>query len=181
MSESKDFDMSTTCFARDLRIGCIRLGCADSLPLASAFVDLAKTEASIAFWGATPEPWNGTSLVSINMYRLPAGKAEFQRMIRWFSDARKKRARLPDGVAFEETTLAVDRIPANWVHEGFARSGRDFIHIYRSSDLAILMRFLGKAGTILDNPLLEQVHKNLRIVEKQWIVDFPKTRPKKRA
>ena len=102
-------------------------------------------------------------------------------MIRWFSDARKKRARLPDGVAFEETTLAVDRIPANWVHEGFARSGRDFIHIYRSSDLAILMRFLGKAGTILDNPLLEQVHKNLRIVEKQWIVDFPKTRPKKRA
>ncbi len=181
MSKSKQFELSAACFARELRIGCIRLGSADSLPLASAFVDLSKTEASITFWGATPEPWNGTSLVSINMYWLPASRAEFRRMIKWFSDVQKNRARLPDGVAFEETTLAVHRVPAGWVHEGFARSGRDFIHIYRSRDRAILMRFLGKAGTILDNPLLAQVHKNLRIVDNQWIVDFPKTKPRKRA
>jgi hypothetical protein len=65
------------------------------------------------------------------------------------------------------------------VHEGFPRSGRDFIHIYQSDKLAILIRFLGKAGNILDNPLLKQIHENLRIVENQWIVDIPKTKPRK--
>ena len=78
MSESKDFDMSTTCFARDLRIGCIRLGCADSLPLASAFVDLAKTEASIAFWA--PRPNHGMALRSsrLTCTGCPQAKPSFK-------------------------------------------------------------------------------------------------------
>ncbi len=183
MPKSKDLDinMSEERFLHDLRIGCIRLRNADSLPIASSFVVLSKTDVSITFWGATPEPWDGVSLVSIRMFQLPRFKAEFQREIKWFSDKRKKRARLPEGVAFEENTLAMRGVPANWVHEGFARSGRDFIHTYETDKLAILIRFLGKAGNILDNPLLKQIHENLSIVENQWIVEFPKTKPQKRT
>ena len=101
-------------------------------------------------------------------------QAEFQGETKWFSDKRKKRARFPDGVAFEENTLA---ITANWVHEGrFARSGSEAVIS------SILMNRIShdsdtipgqKARNILDNPLLKQIHENLSIVENQWIVEFP--------
>lgn len=177
MSRSRDIVMNGVRLDPDLRIGCVHLANADSLPLASAFVELSAAEVSITFWGATPEPWDGATIVSIRMFRLPRGRAEFQRDIDFFSEERRKRSRLPEGVAFGENTLAIGGVPARWVHDGFARSNRDFIHIYRSDKLGILIRYLGKAGDILDNPLLRPIHENLRIVEDQWIVEFPETRP----
>ena len=181
MSRSKQIDMSEIRLVADLRIGCIHLKKAHTLPLSETFVDLAANEISITFWGDTPEPWDGTSLVSIRMFRLPKGRGEFQRQIDWFSNKRKQRARLPDGVPFDSTTMAIRSAPASWQHEAFARSGRDFIHIYQTKRNGLLMRLVGHAGTILDNPLLKRVNQNLRIVEDQWIVAFPETEVRRRS
>ncbi len=181
MSRSKQIDMSEVRFAAELRIGNIRLAKANTLPLAETFVDISAGEVSITFWGDTPAPWDDISLASIRMFRLPRGRAEFQRQIEWFSDKRKQRARLPEGVPFDEHTLALRNVPESWKHTAFARSGRDFIHIYESKQQAILIRLLGKAGTILDNPLLKRIHRNLSIAEQQWIAKFPVTERRTRT
>jgi hypothetical protein len=80
---------------------------------------------------------------------------------------------------FDRTTLAIRDAPETWTHDGFARSGRDFIHIYQTKKRAILIRLLSKAGTVLDNPLLKRIHKNLAIIEDQWIGKFPSTELRK--
>ncbi len=181
MSRSKQIDMSGVRLARVLQIGCIRLVNANTLPLAQAFIDISATEVSITFRGDTPKPWDDVSLASIRMFKLPRGNTEFQRLIEWFSDKRKTRARLPDGLPFDESTLAIRRLPEGWKHEGFARSGRDFIHIYQTKKLAILVRLMGQTGTVLDNPLLKRIHRNLCIVDGQWVTDFPATEHRKQS
>ncbi|MDB5392181.1 MAG: hypothetical protein JWM11_7827, partial [Planctomycetaceae bacterium] len=61
----------------------------------------------------------------------------------------------------------------------FARSARDIIHVYTSKRFGVLIRSFGRSGSILDHPLLSQVHKNLRIIDDQWVQEFPTTQPLK--
>jgi hypothetical protein len=179
MPDSFMIDMSEVRLTKELRYGCICLKNAHLLPLAETFIRRNANEPSITFWGDTPEPWDAVSLVSISMFRMPQGRKEFQRQIDFFGDKRKKRAKLPEGEMFDTTTLAIKSVSSAWEHDAFARSGRDFIHIYRGKKYALLMRLLGKAGGVLDNPLLKLVHNNLRLVDEQWIIEPPATEPRK--
>lgn len=174
----KQIIMDSVRLVTPVRYGFLELAHADELPLAETVVSAEKDELSLALWGNTPAPWHHISLVSIQQYRLPGGQSEFDRLRTHFAEDRKKRARLPDGVPYDlATTLALHDVPAGWEHDGFACSSRDFIHLYTSKNRALLIRFLGKKGTILDNPLLSAVAANLRIVPKQWITAFPETEP----
>ena len=175
MLYSTTINMADMLLGSDLRFGCIRLENGDVLPLSQLFINVEDDQTSITFWGDTPEPWNAISLVSIQMFALPRGLVHLNDLIEHFSDLRKKRARLPEGVAFDEHTLAIATIPDGWTHEAFARSGRDLIHIYRSERQAVLVRFLGKAGDILDNPLLSAVCRHLSLVDGAWITSPPAT------
>lgn len=177
---SKQIDMSGIRLKADLSIGCCQLSRANSLPLSETFVCLSTSEVSITFWGDTKEPWTGVTLVNVYMFRLPHGRKEFERLQNSFADNRKKRARLPEGIPFTEDILAIKNAPASWEHSAFARSARDFIHIYNSKRFGVLIRFLGKEGTILDNPLIQRVHRNLRFIEDQWIVKYPETETRRR-
>lgn len=177
MAIEKQFEMSVCRFRRELRLGCIRLQDADSLSIASAFVDVSAAEITLSLFANYPRPWEGLSLLMVSMYKLPRGKAAYQEELQFFSASRKARARLPEGARFEPSILEISRRPTSWIHEAFARSGRDFIHTYQSADRAMLVRFLGKAGTIRDNPLFAHVQKNLSIVENQWVADLPQVRP----
>ena len=180
MSRSKEIDMSGVRLLDDLRIGCVYLKEASKLPLTDVFVTLSATEVSITFKNA-PESGNDLSLVSIVMFRFPKGRAEFQRLRTFFGQERKKRARLPDGVAFDPSILAIREAPPSWTHDGYARSGRDFVHTYESGKTAVHMRALLRSSEskVLDNPLLKRIHKNLRIVEGQWIVEYPETQSRR--
>jgi hypothetical protein len=178
---SKQIDMSGIRLKPDLEIGCCRLSHANTLPLSETFICLSPSEVSITFWGDTQAPWDGITLVNVFMFKHPRGRKEFERNQEFFSSNRKKRARLPEGVPFSEDILAIKKVPPSWNHTGFARSGRDFIHVYDSKRFGILVRFLGKEGTILDNPLIQRVHRNLRFVEDQWIVKYPETEPRRRS
>ena len=175
MNYSNTFNMGEMILGSDLQFGCIRLTNADVLPLSKVFINVEEDQTSITFWGDTPAPWNAISLVSIQMFALPGGQVPFNDLIEHFSDVRKKRARLPEGVAFDEHTLEVATIPDGWTHEAFARSGRDLIHIYRSEQQAVLLRYLGKAGDILNNPLLSAVCRNLSVADGAWVTSQPAT------
>jgi len=170
--------MDSLRFASDLRIGCIRLQGADLLPLVEAYVSVSAAQVALRLTGDMPKPWNLGTMVCIHTFRFPKGKSEFQRLVEWYGKERKTRARLPDGVQYDEHTLEVPNAPEGWTHDAWARSGRDFIHTYQSQKQALLLRLKGKDGTILDNPMLVQIHENLRIVEDQWIAKFPVTEPR---
>ncbi len=173
MPDSQQIDMSGLCLAPDLTFGCIRLRNADSLPLSGIFVTASGSEASITFTGDNPKPWDKHTLVSVRMFNLPDEQAEFQRLIEWFGRNRQERARLPERVAFNTATLAVREASDVWEHEAFPRSGRDFIHVYRTARQGVLIRWMGKSGTILDNPVIRGIHENLSLVEGQWVQEFP--------
>ena len=113
------------------------------------------------------------SFVSINTYRFPEGLAEFERICEWYGADRKLRAKLPEGVKFEKSILSVVAAPEDWDHEGYPQSNRKFVHIYRGSRQAVLIRWIAHSGTILDNSLFKPLVDNLRIVPGQWITDPP--------
>jgi hypothetical protein len=157
--------MSAACLPQEVHIGFVELKGAHRFPLSEVFVTLSANEISFTLKGDTEAPWADRSLVSITMFRLPKGRSEFNEQVAWFSEGRKKRVRLPEGDEFNPSMLAVRNAPISWIHDGFARSGHDFIHTYESDRHAMLIRYMSRAGTMLDHPLLRPVHKNLRILE----------------
>ena len=173
MATSKQFAMTARQFAPEIRFGCIELRKADALELDGANVQVSPGEMSLLLVGAKRSQWNGISHVAVHMFSLPRRRTEFQRQVEWFGRERRSRARLPEGVKFDAAVLAIVDPPDGWEHEAFPRSGRDFVHIYRSAGRAVLIRLATKAGTVLDHPLLKHVHENLRIVADQWIADIP--------
>lgn len=175
IQQSKEIYLSDVQLKSQLQLGCFTLRDAHKLPLSHIFVSISKSQATCAFWGATADDWEGTTLVNVNMYRLPEGKEEFLRQQEFFGKERKPKSKLPDGVEFDKTLLKFTGMPESWTHDAYARSNRDFIHIYQSKRMGILVRFLGKVGTILDNPLIASIASNLRVKEDQWIAEFPKT------
>ena len=148
-----------------LQCGFLEIRSADALPASKVIHSgLSDDKLSLTFWGDAER--DSAVLVSIQMYRLPEGRAEFDRNVIFFSDTRKKWARLPEGVKTTAATLAPVGVPASWKHDGFPRSGHDMIHTFTSDRHALLIRYLG--GKMLDNPLFRLVNENLRVVEDQW-------------
>ena len=179
MSDSRQLDMANAKFAPEIRFGCVSLAKADKLPLSEVFLDVGKGEMSLTLWGDTPAPWDDVSLVSIRMFKFPAGRAEFDHDLAFFGTDRKSRAKLPDGIPFDDSVLAIKEAPAGWTHEAFACGPRSFIHTYQTKKFAVLVRWMTKAGTVLNHPLFKGVHANLRIVEDQWIAAFPEAGPRR--
>jgi len=161
--------------------GCFNYGCIEVQDLADLSLNTANFlsapyKLNILLISYLDEPWKGDSHIAIHMFQLPEGQEEFDRIQAWFGDERKSRARLPDGVPFEESTLAIRNLPPDWKHTAYPRSGRDFIHIYTSAKQAILLRVKSKRGTILNHPLLRIATDNIRIVPFQWETQRPKLR-----
>ena len=168
-------DLSEERLQQKLSLGFCRLSNADILPLDHVYVCLSRSAVSIKFWGDTKGDWRGTTLVYVKMYKYPGGKTDFLREQKFYKEDRTSQATLPEGIPFEKSTLRIKNLPSGWTHDAFARSGRDFVHLYYSKKGGVLVHFLGKKGTILDNPLIERIASKLRIEEEQWIVELPKT------
>jgi hypothetical protein len=166
----KQYVMTDSCFTPEVRLGCVSIDNADQLPLDGA--DLIYDPETVTLALASSEA-GAFSFVSINMYRFPEGLAEFKRVCEWYGNDRKLRAKLPEGVKFEKSILSVPAAPEDWDHEGYPQSNRKFVHIYRGSQQAVLIRWIARSGTILDNALFKPLVDNLRIVPGQWITDPP--------
>ena len=81
----------------------------------------------------------------------PVARAELDELIEWFSDkkiASGPIARLPEGGRFDESILAIQGTSTEWSHTAFARTGRDYVHVYTSDEYGILLRTQAASGTI---------------------------------
>ena len=168
--DDQQYFLTDSCFTPEVRLGCISIENADQLPLDGA---------SLVYWdGAvtlalTSSNESADSFVSINTFRFPKGFAEFKRTCEWYGQDRKTRAKLPDGVNFDQNILSIPAAPEDWDHDAYPQSNRKFVHIYRGSKQAVLIRWIAHSGTILDDALFKGLVANLRIVPGQWITDPP--------
>lgn len=178
MRDPVQYFMSQSCFVPELRFGCIRIGDAQELPLDSAALTWQPGCVALMLHGATGNRKLLDSFIALQMFAFPEGKSEFERVLEWYGSDRKSRARLPEGAKFDEQMLAVRSAPPDWLHEAYPLSGRSFVHIYRGTQQAILIRWLARTGTILDHPLFKPVVDNLSIVPGQWITDPPVAQPR---
>lgn len=178
MAKNLEMDFATARLESEIRFGLIHLAGASTLPLSDGFATSGPGEITLRLSADLPAPWAGVSMVAVHMFRFPRGKEEFDRIVAWYGEGRVTRARLPEKVPFKPEMLAIQDPPKGWMHDGFARSGRDIIHIYQSPKFGILIRWMSSDGTMLDHPLLKAIHDGLRIVPNQWIADFPVQVPK---
>lgn len=177
MSDSIQFDMNKYRLPRVVACGFVETRSAHLLPLREVAYDgTSDHHLGLTLWGKTSGRAGDVSLLSIEMYRLPKGRAEFDSKVKFFGDERKKWARLPEGVRFGPTILAPQGVPVSWVHDGFPRSGHDVIHAYASQRQAMLIRYRGKK--MLDNDLFRRVNRNLSVVEGRWEAAPPACRPR---
>ncbi len=158
--------------------GCFNYGCIEvqdlaDLSLSTANFLSAPYELNILLMSYLDEPWKGfriSRFICLNYRKVKKIRQDSSVVC----DERKSRARLPDGVPFEESTLAIRNLPSDWKHSAYPRSCRDFIHIYSSDKQAILLRVASKRGTVLNHPLLRIATDNIRIVPLQWETRRPK-------
>lgn len=170
---SKQFILRNSSFVSEVRFGCILIENADQLPLDMANFSSSSATVTLALDGATGKPGITDSFVTIHTFQFPEGLSEFDRLVAWFGQDRQSRAKLPDGIKFDESVLAVRNVPAEWIHEAYPQSKRTFVHIYRGPQQAILIRWIARTGTILDHPLFKPLIDNLQIVPGQWITEAP--------
>lgn len=175
------FLMHESCLVPEVRFGCVRIDNADRLPLSIVNFVPSPGHVTLALDGDTGEPGLMDSFVAINTFQFPAGLAAFEETVAWFGRDRKSRAKLPDGINFDDTVLAVRDAPDGWTHEAYPQSNRKFVHIYRSAEQAVLIRWIASTGTILNHALFEPLLAGLRIVPGQWITDAPQVQSKESA
>jgi hypothetical protein len=165
----QQIDMSGQRLETPLVFGCIRIDQADTLRLDELVLNCDTHELGITLWG-------DSDLVSVSMFRLPGAADAFAEAVEWFGrDRRVRPPRLPDGVAFNDQTLAPARIEGSWVHDAFATSPRSIVHVYTTAHLGVRIRYLAKSGTLLDHPLLSGVCSNLTLDATFWRTDEPRT------
>src|SRR5688572_8258945 len=125
-------DMSGQRLETPLVFGCIRIDQADTLRLSELVHTSDAHELGITLWGDSDQ----ASLVSVSMFRLPEAADAFAEAVEWFArDRRVRSPRLPDGVAFNDQTLAPARIEGVWAHDAFATSPRSILHVYTTAHL----------------------------------------------
>jgi hypothetical protein len=172
----QQIDMSGQCLETPLVFGCIRIDHADTLSLSELVLTHDPHELGITLWGDCPGPADNASLVSVSMFRLPEAADAFAEAVEWFArDRRVRPPKLPEGVAFNDQTLAPARIEGAWAHDAFATSPRSILHVYTAPHLGVRIRYLAKSGTLLDHPLLSGVCANLTLDANLWRTDEPRT------
>jgi hypothetical protein len=86
---------------------------------------------------------------------------------------RKKWAKLPDGPRFEPRMLAPAHAPPDWTHDAFPIRGRSLVHTYTGPAYAVCVRYVRRAGNMLDVPLFRHVAAHLRFDLGTWHTDPP--------
>jgi hypothetical protein len=161
------FDMGSARLPATLRAGFAEIRGANKLVLSELVHSTDPGQISLTFFSPT-------ALVNLHMFRLPKGKAEFERLIEFFGQERKARTRLPDGPVFGAAVLDAKGVPADWKHDAFARSGRDLFHAYRGIEGALFVRWFSRnRSSPLVDPMMSTLHGGLRILPAQWETAVP--------
>ncbi len=157
-----------------IRFGCAVLGHADRLEVAWASF-ATRGDNAVILLQSPPRP-DGNAFVALRMYRFPRRRVRFDSEIDWFCKSKKERCRLPNRTAVTDDTLALLEPPADWTHDARPQSGRSLFHVYRGTDLGVIVQFsLGK-GASPGHPMVREVHANLRLDPVQWIEAAPSVR-----
>jgi hypothetical protein len=157
-----------------LQFGCAVLGHADRLEVAwASFV--TRGDEVVILLQSPPKP-DGDAFVAVRMYRLPRRRVRFESDFDHFCKSKKERCRLPDRTAVTDETFALLEPPADWTHDARPQSGRRLFHVYRATDLGVIVQFSLRKGAGPDHPMLRDVHANLRFDPEQWIEKAPSVR-----
>ena len=176
MESSRQYFLTNSQFQPILRAGFMQIDHADQLPVGDAYVRTSDTEAVLRLSYPAAKVAD-SAMVAVHMFKLPAGEAEFRRICEWYGE-RKKRTRLPEGVAFEPTHLAVQEAPPSWQHDAWVQSKADIIHTYQTATRAMLVRMMGTKAAMLTHPLLSMVQQHMRIREDKGETTLPETQTK---
>lgn len=158
-------------FSETLELGNLRLKNIKKLGINELYFDADEAEATITLSTDTPEPWDGLSMVMISSHLLPDGKEEFERKVKWYSEDKLDQSLLPEGIEFSSSQLEICALN-HFEHDAFAEGKRACIHTYVQNEIAIIVRFLSKKGTVLDNPLFLNFLQSIELTD-SWESNSP--------
>lgn len=165
----EQIDLTDATMVKEFGMGCLQIKGAHLWPLDHFVWEGKANEVGATFFCQEIEPWDKTSLLRIEVFKLPKANDELQDRLRWYNKGRKKRRiRIADGDLFDEGMLHVKGFGDEWERDAFPLSKGEIIRVYRSKKLAVIFRFLAKSGTLLDHPVFKRVIKNIAIVDGQW-------------
>ncbi|QDT15505.1 hypothetical protein CA12_15900 [Alienimonas californiensis] len=161
--------------APTFNFGCLRFEGADAVEVEDGFWSAEEAEATLRLSASYPpgSPWRGAALVAFFMFRLPAGREEFEETVGRYRERAKLKVRVPGVGPFAEDVLQPLDLPDGWTHDCFARGGRDLFHVYQGDSLGLMIRWSCQGGDVSDHPLLGGLAPTVRLVPGQWATDPP--------
>ncbi|MFH5806084.1 hypothetical protein [Alienimonas sp. DA493] len=155
--------------------GCLRFEGADRVALDDGFWSVDDAEGSLRLSASYPpdSPWRGSALVTFYMYRLPAGREEFEETAERFRKDAREPVDVPGVGPFADDVLQPLALPDGWTHDRFARGGRDLFHVYRGDSLGLMIRWSCQSGDVSGHPLLSGLAPAVRLVPNRWATDPP--------
>lgn len=157
-----------------IKFGCVTLGSFDTLPLEWLVLGFQDTRAVASM---TNDVRGNNDHVRISVYRFPEKLNKFERTfdeeVEFDKFSKFKKPCKIDGLAHDHRMLALEQIPSDWQHEAYAPAKNRILHVYRSSDFAITVRFLLRQGKLLEYQPFLDIARLLSLQLDQWVIDKP--------
>ena len=144
----EQIDLTDATMVKEFGMGCLQIKGAHLWPLDHFVWEGKANEVGATFFCQDLDPWDKTSLLRIEVFKLPKANSQLQDSLKWFNKGRKKRRiRIADGDLFDEGMLHVKGFGDEWERDAFPLSKGEIIRVYRSKKLAVIFRFLAKRLT----------------------------------
>lgn len=173
-SSSAHIDLEDAKLSKEFGMGCLTIKGAHLWPVSQLVWEGTAPFVGATFFCEDLEGWPKTSLLRIEVFRLPRDKDHLVERIEWYTRDRKtRRIRIADGGPFEDSMLLPKAFDDAWEQDAFALSKGQVIRIATHKKFAVIFRFLAQSGTLLDHPIFKRVVKNISIDTSQWVKDVP--------
>ncbi|MEW4566016.1 hypothetical protein AB1K70_26100 [Bremerella sp. JC770] len=179
--KSAQIDLTDAKLAKSFGLGCLNIQGAHLWPVSHFVWDASASLAGATFFCEDLDGWPKTSLLRIEVIRLPKEKDHLADRIRWYTRDRKtRRIRIADGDLFDDSMLLPKAFDETWEQDAFATSKGHVIRIAKHKKFAVIFRFLVQSGSLLGHPIFKRLPKNLSIDTSQWVTDVPEVVEKRK-
>ncbi|MFN3151312.1 hypothetical protein [Bremerella sp.] len=181
-SSSADIDLEDAKLSKEFGMGCLTIKGAHLWPVSQLVWEGTAPFVGATFLCEALERWPKTSLLRIEVFRLPRDKDHLAERIKWYTRDRKtRRIRIADGDLFDDSMLLPKAFDDAWEQDAFAKSKGQVIRIATHKKFAVIFRFLTQSGTLLDHPIFKRLAKNILIDTSQWVSDVPEVVESRKA
>lgn len=173
-SSQIEIDLEDAKLSPEFGMGCLTIKGAHLWPLSHFVWKGTAPFVGATFFCGDLEGWPKTSLLRIEVFRLPRDKEHLAERIEWYTRDRKtRRIRIADGQLFDDAMLLPKAFDDAWEQDAFAMAKGQVIRIATHKKFAVIFRFLAQSGTLLDHPIFKRLAQNISIDTDQWITDVP--------